>query len=240
MDEHAVVSQVLTAQADRRAADDLIEQYMPFIRAETAKSIGRFPTDGDDELSIAMFAFYEAVMSYRQDKGAFLKLAALAIKNRLIDHHRKEQRHRGQLSLDMPYHEDGDTLAHFIEDPAADPHQNWERASARQEILHYTQELAELGISLTEVARNCPKQDRTLRSCMKLLAYARENPQLLALLATTGKLPATQLCQGTGVSPKLVERHRKYIVAILLAYTNGFEIIRGHLRQIKGKGGSSK
>ncbi len=237
MDEHSIVSQVLSAQTDRQAADQLIEQYMPFIRSEAARTMGRFPTDADDELSIAMFAFYEAMMAYRPGKGAFLKLASLAIKNRLIDHYRKEQRHRGQLSLDTPQNEQGDTLAHFLSDPAADTGRDLERSAAQQEIFHFTQELEAFGISLTEVAENCPRQDRTLRACMKVLAYARENPELLCQLTATGRLPAAQLCQGSGVDKKILERHRKYIVAILLAYTNGFEIIRGHLRQIKGKGG---
>lgn len=31
---------------------------------------------------------------------------------------------------------------------------------------------------------------------------------------------------------KTLERHRNYLVAILLAYTNGYEIIRGHLSRI--------
>ena len=29
-----------------------------------------------------------------------------------------------------------------------------------------------------------------------------------------------------------MERHRKYLVALLLIYTNGYEIIRGHLAQV--------
>ena len=29
-----------------------------------------------------------------------------------------------------------------------------------------------------------------------------------------------------------LERHRKYMVALLLIYTNGYEIIRGHLKQV--------
>ena len=31
------------------------------------------------------------------------------------------------------------------------------------------------------------------------------------------------------VEVKTMERHRSYLVAILLAFTNGYEIIRGHL-----------
>lgn len=32
-----------------------------------------------------------------------------------------------------------------------------------------------------------------------------------------------------GVEGKTMERHRSYLIAILLAFTNGYEIIRGHL-----------
>ena len=31
---------------------------------------------------------------------------------------------------------------------------------------------------------------------------------------------------------KTLERHRKYMVALLLIHTNGYEIIRGHLTQV--------
>ena len=48
----------------------------------------------------------------------------------------------------------------------------------------------------------------------------------------SGKLPITQLAAGANVERKTLERHRKYMMAVLLAYTNGFEIIRGHLGQM--------
>ena len=40
------------------------------------------------------------------------------------------------------------------------------------------------------------------------------------------------MVNGSGVDKKTIERHRRYLVAILLAFTNGYEIIRGHLCQI--------
>ena len=73
-----------------------------------------------------------------------------------------------------------------------------------------------------------------------MLAHARENPMLLDILTTTGKLPIAALSAGSGVERKAMERHRKYLVALLLAFTNGFEIIRGHLRQMSlRKGGAN-
>lgn len=235
-EEHQIVSQVLEAQSNSQAADELIAQYLPFIRSETAKFLKRFPEDGQDELSIAMFAFYEAAMSYRSGKGSFLRLAATAIRNRLIDHYRREQRHTGTVSLDEQSSDDGDSsLADRIGDERNGIEELHDRTATQKEIQEFTEQLQEFGLSLPDVADNCPKQERTLTACMQVLDYARRNPDLLDQLVKTKKLPLSQLTEGAGAERKTLERHRKYIVAILLAYTNGFEIIRGHLSMIKRK-----
>ncbi len=236
MEEHKIISQVLAAQQDSLAADDLIAQYLPFIRSETAKFLGRFPTDADDALSIAMFAFYEAILGYRTGRGAFLKLATRSIKNRLIDYQRKQARHQGHLSLDTPTDTDeGRSLAQQVADSRADLDLHQERADTQQEIAHFVLQLSEFGLSLMDIAENCPKQERTMAACMRILDHAKQNPPILTQLLTTKKLPVQQLEAGARVDRKTIERHRKYIVAILLACTNGFEIIRGHLQMLKRK-----
>ena len=107
-----------------------------------------------------------------------------------------------------------------------------DRTAARQEIAHFALGLSEFGLSLTDIADNCPKQARTLSACHRALDYARGNPELLEQTVRTKKLPITSLAAGAGVERKTLERHRKYMMALLLAYTNGFEIIRGHLGQM--------
>ena len=76
------------------------------------------------------------------------------------------------------------------------------------------------------------RQQRTLDACRKALEYAKGNPGLLDDLLKTKRLPIGQLADGSGVERKTLERHRKYMVALLLIYTNGYEIIRGHLKQV--------
>ena len=54
--EHEIVRSVAAAQKDAQAADALVRQYLPFIKAETAKFLKRIPVEGkDDEFGIAMF-----------------------------------------------------------------------------------------------------------------------------------------------------------------------------------------
>lgn len=226
-----ILQEIHAARQDPRAADSFIEKYLPFIRAEAAKFTGS--RQDEDAVSIAMFAFYEALMSYQSSRGVFLRLAAKAIKNRLIDAYRKEQRHKDVIS----YHQDeGDESPMLERIAAGDPIQDLtHREAARTELAHFAAQLHAFGLSLADVAGCCPRQERTLTACLTVLEYARAHPLIFDQLLQTKKLPVTELAQHTRVERKTIERHRKYLIAILLAYTNGFEIIRGHLYQLNRK-----
>ena len=76
-EEHTIIQQVYAAKTDNQAADRLIGAYMPFIKAETAKFLKRPPASQDDELSIAMIAFHEAIQGYSRMRGTFLKYASI-------------------------------------------------------------------------------------------------------------------------------------------------------------------
>ena len=60
----SIIIRVNMAKDDVNAADLLIRDYLPFIRSEASKCISRICTDQDDEYSIAMMAFYEAIKGY--------------------------------------------------------------------------------------------------------------------------------------------------------------------------------
>ena len=231
--EHKIVQQVYAAKEDVQAADRLIGTYLPFIKTETAKFLKRPPIEGhDDEFSIAMIAFHEAIGGYSRTRGAFLKYAAMLIRSRLIDYSRREQRHSRVISLDAPAREENTTLGEVLVGER-DPHEETaSRDATRAEIEELARQMKEFGVDLSDVADNCPKQQRTLDACRKALQYARENPELLDDLLKTKRLPIGQLAAGSGVERKTLERHRKYMVALLLIYTNGYEIIRGHLKQV--------
>lgn len=236
--QHELVKLVMAAREDGAAADRLIERYMGFIRSETAKVIGRPPHEGDDELSIAMLAFYEAVLAYNRLKGSFLGLAATAIRNRIIDHQRKERRHQGHISIYEPQGEMEDIeLVERLADPRSEI-EEWElRHASQAEIAEFSRDLGTYGITLSDVADSCPRQARTMEACMAVLAYAKTHGEVLDELMRTKRLPMTALVKGSGCDKKTLERHRKYLVAILLAYTNGYEIIRGHLCRISPEKG---
>lgn len=239
-----IALRVRDARGDARRADELVRDYLPFIKAETARFLARPPIEGaDDELGIAMFAFHEAVLAYDRSRGAFLPLAARVIRNRLVDFRRREARHAQVESLDRPVcgdePDDVCTLLDGLDSGRDEIGERHARAASRQEIAEFARVLEGFGITLADVADNCPRQERTVAACRRALAFARGDRALLDRLEKTGRLPMAALAEGAGVERKTLERHRRYLVALLLAYTNGYEVIRGHLYRFEAQDGGS-
>ena len=228
-----LVARVLAAKRDPRCADDLVRDYLPFIKAETAKFMGRSPQQGrDDELG------------YDRSRGAFLAFASMSVRHRLLDFARRERRHADVVSLDEGRFDGGEgderTLVETIASERDELDERQTREASRQEIAQFAAELESFGLTFLDVSENCPRQQRTLEACRRVLDCARKNPELLDRLLRTKKLPMAELARGAGVERKTIERHRRYLVAVLLAFTNGFEIIRGHLRRIVPAGGDGR
>ena len=241
--EHSLWLRSRRQKTDSEAADLLIGQYMGFIRSETVKFTHAAPENGhEDELSIAMLAFYEAILSYEKSRGAFLPYAARAIRNRLIDHYRTEKRHGNVISLHAPDDEEGDRSRLDSLPDTRDSIAEFEvRTASRAEIQEFGAQLAGFGISFSDVADNCPPAGANTGRLPPGAGLCAANPNLLEKLVETGRLPMNELAAGSGTDKKTMERHRKYLVAILLAFTNGYEIIRGHLCQIApAKGGQGR
>lgn len=192
---HEIIDKVYAAKSDPDAADSLIRQYMGFIRSETAKFLHRPPEEGrDEEFSIAMLAFYESILGYEKGRGVFLSYAARGIRNRLIDHYRKEKRHANLSSLHEPVEDDAETLKiDRLEDSKNHIQDLHDRNAAREEIDEFEKKLLEFGLSFSDVADNCPRQSRTFAACQKVLAAARLEPELLQEMINSKKLPMTAL-----------------------------------------------
>ena len=238
--EYEIVREVYAAKENIQAADDLIRAYIPFIRSEASKFLSRICTEQDDEFSIALIAFHEAIRGYEKCRGAFLSYASMLIRSRLTNYKRKESRHYGSLSLDEESGEDGGTLMDTLANSKHRIDESINLEATKQEIEELSAAMADFGVSFIDVSDNSPKQERTLEACKSAIQYAAENTQVLDELLRTKKLPLKQLISGSGAERKTLERHRKYILTMLLIQTNGYDIIRGHLSHIlKTKGGKS-
>lgn len=225
-----VEERVVSAKSDKELENDLIQEYIPFIISCANKSLNKFITKEDDEFSVAMSAFYEAMQKYEPDKGAYLSFARLIIKNRLTDYLRKEYRSSKAVPFSalQSVDKDGKSVEFDVEDkPKID-------FDARYEIEELSYELSLFGISFFDVAKNSPKTRKTEKSCMEVIKYITENNGLAAFLKEKKYIPVKRIADDTGASKKIMERHRSYIIAMVLAASGDYEILRGYF--FKGGG----
>lgn len=219
-----VEERVESAKSDKELENDLIQEYIPFIISCANKALNKFITEEDDEFSVAMSAFYEAMQKYEPDKGSYLAFARMVIRNRLTDYLRKEYRSNKTVPFSALQSEDKDGNpvefdAEYIPNRDND---------TRYEIEELSSELHEFGISFFDVARNAPKTRKTEKACMQVIRYIAENNDLTAFFKEKKYIPVKQISEATGASGKIMERHRSYIIALVLAASGDYEILRGY------------
>ena len=219
--------EVQLAQRDAAARERLIEQNMDFIRRCASRAAGRFVDSHDDVCSEAMIAFNDAVSAYRSERGAFYPFAARSIYNRVTDLLRRESRSAVCVPFSaMPSQEENTPFE--IEDPKQ------AFSDAAFEIAAAKQELNALGVDFFDLPKVSPKAEKTKAACMQVIGYLLHEPLLLQSVHKTACLPGKTLMQELGVNSKVLERHRKYILAGLVILGGDYPTLQGYFDTRKG------
>lgn len=224
-----------------RGKDDeislLVEEYKPFIASCTEKISGRYMKYGeDDELSIAMMAFVEAIEAFDSSRGNFLVFSQNVIKRRLIDYYRKEKRHGKVVSLNEYMDKDsgecdlseGESIERYERDRLSE--------NRRLELEQLGKELAEWDISFFDLASVSPKQERTHKICNEITGFLLSRPDLIRLIKEKKYLPVAEVVNALKVPRKIVERSRKYIIAVIIIASGDYQYIRDYVK-LDGKEG---
>lgn len=93
---------ILAAAKDPDALARLIEESRVFLLREAAVACRHAVTEQDDEWSIALSAFSQAVSQYSPDRGNFYSFARLVIRRRLVDYYRSQQKFEAEIPLPLP------------------------------------------------------------------------------------------------------------------------------------------
>jgi RNA polymerase sigma factor len=223
------------AQAgDDTARDDLIARYEPLIMRMASRAVGRYIRKGqDDEASIALLAFNEAITSFDPDRGrGFVRFAEQVIRRRLVDHYRRQRRPEVVLSELEEEDEEGRAYVPVLAQAAIErDRQEREAAARREEIDGFERRLREFGLSLEELVRVCPRHEDSRRSAMSVGRMVAEDPELNEHLVTRHELPMKALEERVSVSRKTLERQRKYIIAVALMASGEFPHLHDYLRK---------
>ena len=214
---------VIKAKAgDDKARERLIASSRPFIQQVTSWCSRRRLDWHADELSIALLAFNEAIDSYDPNRGAqFLSFARLAISGRLTDYRRRNKAAGKEVPLTLVGPDGSELLRPEVVTAAEEALlKEQARRERAEEIAVFTAELATYDLSLNDIEQACPRHRNRRQKLLGVAAVLAKNPELMARVRSTGQLPLKELAQLTGLNRKVLERGRRYILAVSLILSN--------------------
>mgnify|MGYP000906299327 CR=1 FL=1 len=231
---------LLKAQkGDTQSREVVIKAFKPHVVRVASSCCGRYLRVGEDEeISVALLALNEAIDSYKPGQGnSFPGFVSVVVKRRLIDYYRRNKtRH-----LEIPFSnfeddaEETSTLQLLEQKEAEKVYSQQEEARERQEeIVYYTRLLAEYNITLRELVKCSPKHESARRRAILAAELLANDPELVARFRKYKELPLKEIENKLPFSRKTLERHRKYIVALLLVRTEDLPHIRAYLKGDNG------
>ncbi len=217
---------------DEEVLNALLHSYQPFMKKTASFVCKRYIHEQDDEYSIALFAFHEAIQHFEPDRNAsFLTFAHLLIRRKLIDFIRKEARRKeftlGENSSEQE--EDAFTLlesSHSFEQFTAEQQAN----ERRMQILTYEELLKPFGLTFEELVKVSPSHDDSRQTAIQIAQIIAESDDFYETLLNKKRLPVKELEELVSVSRKTIERQRKYIVAIVVLMRSDLHYLKDYLK----------
>lgn len=194
--QKVTIAEVLT---NPELLEPFIAAQESFILVSASKATGGFVTKRDDAWAIALEGFHKAIQKYDGNRGDFFVFAERVIRNSLVDQYRADKQHRTVI------------LAESIPDNVAAPMEN---RDVLMEIQDLRLALNGYGILFKDLAECSPKAEKTKLACRLAVQGLMKNKGWMAEMKSTKKLPLAKIQEGTSVPRKILERHRKYIIAV--------------------------
>ncbi len=230
---------------DTSEREALIRDYTPFILKTASTATRRFLVVGqDDEVSVALMAFDEALMAYSSPRPGFVAFAATVIRRRLIDYFRKERRKSETTFSALSNDDSEEPWAQTVASVEASP--DWEETlERRDEMERWNEILFQYGLSIDRIVRCTPKHVDARERAIGLASIVARDSELREQFVGKRRLPVEELhawLQGTAneTSRKTIERQKDYITAIAVVFTFDFPTLRQFLDTTTAGGGGSE
>lgn len=244
MKEDVFGTEALAVREDSERLNAFIKNNSKFIKQCAYKSVHKYVSDSDDEYAVALSAFHEAVRSFDETKGAFSSFAQIVIKRRLMDYNDKEYRHRAEISVE-PYmmegelNEDEDNpIAFELKEKTAalSAEGNFSVQSSvtiKDEIDALSQTLESYGFGFSDLVECSPTAQKTRAACALAINTLISSEELMSSFRRTKTLPMKDLSSQANISRKILDRHRRYIIAAVEILSGDYPLLSEYMKFVK-------
>lgn len=191
-------TQAVRARTDEPFLERFIQAHEAFVLRCASRHAGFAVTRSDDEYSVALLAFYEAIEDYDPESGPFGAYASLVIGRRLADHYRSQHRFDAETPL-APQTFDGtvdrESADAAMQQAVAEQMSEAKPISAQEEIEAANTVFEKCGFAFYDLAASSPKSDKTRRSCAAAVGTLLHSPVLFASMQSAHSLPIKALAE---------------------------------------------
>ncbi len=228
--------QLLVFEAKNNDAkfSELVAQSSDFILKIAGNTCRHYVDTSSDEWSIALSAFHEAVMSYAENKGNFYIFAQLVIKRRLTDFMRKQYRIRPEISIPPEAFsgnaDEDDVMSQALQSEVMQKVAVSPENPIALEIEVISSTLSEYGFGFMDLTECSPKAGKTKKACAAVIRTMLSREDLVTHLRQVKTLPIKVLEKEYGLHRKILERHRKYIIAAIEILKGDYPYLADYLK----------
>lgn len=198
--------------------DAFIARHDFYILKTASKTAKRYITKSDEEYSVAMLAFYETIQKYDENKGNFYSFAELMISRSLIDYFRGKNKYNAEIQVDE------------LEDKYIKVNND---DSLKLEIEAIGQILQKYDFMFMDLEKCSPKAKKTRLACSNAVTFLLGRPNLIEQMRNIKQLPIKAIEENLMIPRKILERHRKYIIAAVEILHGEYPIISEYLSYMR-------
>ena len=200
--------------------DKLIQDYMAFIVKTVSSITGRYVSvENDDELSIALIAFKEAIDKYEESRGSFSAFAKLVISSRVKNYLIKENKNNKVESIEA-LKEKGIDISEVAETVVE------ESDELSNEIGKLKEEIEAFGFTFEDLVDEAPKHEDTRRNAIELSEKVSKEKSLTSFMYEKRRLPIKQISVKFSVTEKVIKRSKKFIISVVIIIDKNFRNLR--------------
>jgi len=183
---------------DRDGVNSFIKKYQPFIIKTVSDLKGQYlDINNDDELSIAMLAFHEAMTRYQPGKGNFLGFAKLVIESRVKTYWAK---------IKQTDYTDYEDIIHDTDN------------ELRDEIELFEKTLLDFGLDFENLVELSPKHEDTRKRAIEIGRKTSKRKPFVDHIYEKKRLPITLISKAFEVSIKIIKRSKSFILSVVIIY----------------------
>lgn len=199
--------------------NEIVEKNIGFIINTISKVTGKYVSiENDDEFSIGLMAFVEALSRYDEEKGPFLSFAKIVIESRVKNYLIKENKKFDVVSIDF-YNEIGIDINNILYNPIED------KTELINEIQQFKEELSLFKLTIEDLIEEAPKHSDTRKNAINLSNKASKDSDITDFMYEKKRLPIKKISLKYMVTEKVIKRSKKFIISLIIIFLKKYRNI---------------